>query len=188
MYNQFLGIMNNEKSAKETYLKAVLGNITKVKQIKTKLETEGADKYILMINLLSIYSEVLYKLQESLAKEVSYMEANFINKLASSLKDNKSIINNLNASIDLMQNYGRQLSNISEYKRNMFGSYFNYEQTVLMEDAITRVVHTYSDEVYKKNNDSSKINFANKEYEYTSAVTRFNEEAPGLLRENVCIQ
>lgn len=179
--------MSNEKSAKEVYYKAVMSNIAKVEQIKAKLEKDKKESknYILMIALLETYSKVLNKLQESLKKEVSYMEENFIHKLASTLKQNKSIVQSLNQSIDLMTNYNKQINNILEYKRNMFNSYFSYEQTSLVDEAICRVVQTYSDDCLKKNNDIVKITYTTKEYEYTSAVTRFNEEAPAILQENV---
>lgn len=187
MYNQFLGLMMNEKAAKETYLKAVGGNMSKVEQMKNKLKKESGDtnKSVLMIALLDNYGKVLGKLEESLKGEVVYMEEKFICKLASALKQNKTIVQNLNASIDSIHSYTKQLTAVFEYKRAMFSSYTVYEQTSLIDEAIARVVQTYSDDCPRKGQDPAQIAFKNKEYEYTTAVKRFNEEAPGLLASSV---
>lgn len=115
------------------------------------------------------------------------MEENFISKLASALKQNKAIIQNLNSSIDLIQSYTKQLTSVFDYKRAMFSTYQVYEQTSLIDEAINRVVQTYSDDCPRKNNDPAKTAFTAKEFEYSSALRRFNEEAPSMLQANVFI-
>lgn len=177
--------MKNEKMAKETYLKSVISNATKVRDIKAKLEKEGAHKFVIMIDLLKIYGEVLEKLQMNLANEVSFIAANFIMKLEAGLKEDKMVKERLQKSADLMQNYMKQLRNIDQYKRSMMESYIVYEQTTLVDDNINRIVQTYSDEPLKKISDMPKNNFSAREYDYNTALKWFNDEAPSLLKQNV---
>ena len=187
IYSQFLDLMKNEKSAKETYLKSVITNTNKVRDIRTKLEKECGHKFVIMIDLLKIYGEVLQKLQDNLVGEVSYMEANFISKLAMSLKDEKMIKDKVQNSVDLMHKYMKQLGKIENYRRAMFDSYFTYEQTTLLDEAIAKVVRTYSEDPLKKINDAAKNAFTSKEYDYSTAVMWFNDEAPSILKQNVCL-
>lgn len=179
--------MKNEKSAKETYLKSVIANTNKVRDIRSKLEKESGHKFVIMIDLLKIYGEVLHKLQENLVGEVSYMEASFISKLANTLKDEKIIKEKVQNSVDLMHKYMKQLGKIDNYRRAMFDSYFTYEQTTLVDEAITKVVRTYADDPIKKLNDAPKNSFTSKEYDYNTAVMWFNDEAPGILKQNVSV-
>lgn len=177
--------MKNEKCAKEAYLKSVINNTNKVREIRSKLEKEKTNKFVIMIDLLKIYSEVLEKLQENLANEVSYMEENFTSKLANKLKEDKLIKDKLQNSVDQMQKYFKQLRNIDTYRRAMLDSYNTYEQTILVDDAIQKVVQTYSDDPPKKCSDHARNTFASKEYDYSTAVMWFNDEAPGIIKQNV---
>lgn len=186
LYNQFLGLMVNEKAAKENYLKAVAGNLGKVDSMKAKLKKESTETNtsVLMIALLDTYSKVLNKLEENLKGEVAYMEEKFISQLATSLKKNKQIVQNLNTSIELMQGYSKQLTSISEYKKSMHTSYTAFEDT-LVDETIAKVVNSYSDDHQKKPNDLIKQAYSTRLFEYSSAVSRFNEEAPSILKQNV---
>lgn len=180
--------MKNEKNAKEAYLKSVITNLNKVRDIKTKLEKEGTHKFVIMIDLLKIYGEVLEKLQVSLANEVTFIAENFMRKLETGLKEDKVIKEKLQNSVDLMEKYMKQLRKIDNYRRSMMETYNVYEQTVLIDDTINRIVQTYSDEPLKKTTELAKNNFAAREYEYNTALAFFNEEAPSLLKQNVGLE
>lgn len=177
--------MKNEKSAKETYLRSVISNATKVRDIKAKLEKGGSHKFVIMIDLLKIYGEVLEKLQEKLAGEVSFMAANFIKKLETGIKEDKVIKERLQNSVDLMQKYMKKLDSIDQHRRAMMESYNVYEQTILIDDTINRIVQTYSDEPVKKWPEFAKTNFFGKADHYNAALVWFNEEAPSILKQNV---
>jgi len=184
IYSQFLDLMKNEKAAKETYLKSIIANSNKVRDIRTKLEKDCGHKFVIMIDLLKIYGEVLQKLQENLVGEVSYMEANFISKLATSLKEDKVIKEKMQSSVDLIQKYMRQLVKIESCRRALVDSYITYEKTTMIDEAIAKVVRTYSDEIPKKLNDAPKNNYLAKEYEYHHEVKQFNEDAREILKSN----
>lgn len=185
IYSQFLDLMKNEKAAKETYLKSVISNTNKVRDIRGQLEKESGHKFVIMIDLLKIYGEVLGKLQATLANEVAYMEDNFINKLANTLKEGKAVKDKIQNSVDLMHKYMKHLGKIENYRRAMFDSYYTYEQNTLVDEAINKVVRTYSDESPKKFNDYQRNQFTSKEYDYSTAVLWFNDEAPGMIKQNV---
>lgn len=187
LYSQFLGLMANEKAAKESYLKAVVGNMNKVEQMKSKLQrnSKEASTCVIMCALLDTYSKVLAKLEVKLRGEVDYMEENFIRNLDSKLKQNKAIVQNLDISIELMNVYTRNLTEVYECKNAMFMSYPLYEQGPLIDEVIAKVVSIYAEDSPRKIHDISKFTFPKKEIEYMSAVNRFNEEATKLLNENV---
>lgn len=179
--------MANEKAAKETYLKAVLSNMSKVEQMKSKLQRNAkeASTSVIMCALLDTYSKVLAKLEAKLRSEVEYMEENFIRNLDSKLKQNKTIVQHLDASIELMDVYTRNLTDVYECKNSMFMSYPQYEQGPLFDEVIARTVSVYAEECTRKIHDISKFTYPKKEIEYVSAVNKFNEEATRLLNENV---
>lgn len=185
IYTQFLELMKNEKAAKESYLKSVIANNSKVCDIRSKLEKKPGHKFVIMIDLLKIYGEVLEKLQECIAGEVSYIEANFICKLAHLLKDNRTIKERMQNSIDLMHKYMKQLGKIESYKRSMFDSYHTYEKSTLIDDAINKVISLYAEDNHKKTGDAMRDQFASREFDYTTAVAWFNDEAPSMLKQNV---
>jgi hypothetical protein len=56
-----------------------------------------------------------------------------------------------------------------------------------VDEAINKVVRTYSDESPKKFNDYQRNQFTSKEYDYSTAVLWFNDEAPGMIKQNVNI-
>ena len=184
VYNQFLRLMNIEKSSLEKYCKELTSNLNKVKEIKSMTSREKKCSTLIISDLLILYEEVLAKRQDRLMKEIARMDSHIISPLASTLKDEKQISEKLNSSKQLVEKYHKRLKKILSCRKAYFESYDAYEKNVLYDLAINKVVENLVDDSLKKPNETFKLNCESRQNEYVSEVKQFNEQAATLLLQN----
>lgn len=184
VFKEFLSLMKTEKSSLVNYCKDLTSNLNKVIGFRNETCKGKKHSMVIMSDLLKLYEEILELRQSRLREEISKMDKGIITPLSNLLKEEKEVSEKLNGSVDIISKYNKRLDKIGTLKRTYFDSYHLYEKNVLYDEAINKIVQNLTEDTMKKPSDHYKFTKESKEYEYSTEIDWFNEEAPSMLVDN----